>query len=67
VIPNAIVFSSALAFAPSIIRLGVWLVRPRQPLGGHTPGFMELLQGHLFNILLVGALLIAVKPCNPIM
>lgn len=45
----------ALAFIPSIIRLGVWLTRPWRPLGVHILGVSELAQGLLFNILLVGA------------
>ncbi|HEY2170310.1 MAG TPA: hypothetical protein VGJ30_11840, partial [Candidatus Angelobacter sp.] len=48
----------ALAFVPSIIRVGVWLARPWRPLGVHILGFSELLQGLLFNILLIGAFLI---------
>ncbi|HEY4678365.1 MAG TPA: YwiC-like family protein [Candidatus Angelobacter sp.] len=47
-----------LAFVPSLIRVGVWLARPWRPLGVHILGFSELLQGLLFNILLVGAFLI---------
>lgn len=47
-----------LAFVPSIIRIGVWVARPWRPLGVHILGFSELLQGLLFNILLVGAFFI---------
>ena len=45
----------ALAFVPPIIRLSIWLARPWRPLGIHIIGLSELLQGLLFNILLVGA------------
>jgi hypothetical protein len=48
----------ALAFVPSSIRVGVWLLRPWRPLGVHILGFSELLQGLLFNILLIGAFLL---------
>jgi hypothetical protein len=48
----------ALAFLPSIIRLGVWLATPWRPLGFHILGVSELLQGLLFNILLVGAFIV---------
>ena len=48
----------ALAFLPSIIRLGIWLATPWRPLGIHILGVSELLQGLLFNILLVGAFLV---------
>ena len=48
----------AIAFVPSIIRLSVWLARPWRPLGVHILGASELLQGLLFNILLVGAFLV---------
>jgi len=48
----------ALAFVPSIIRLGVWLARPWRPLGVHILGISELGQGLLFNILLVSAFLV---------
>jgi hypothetical protein len=48
----------ALAFVPSIIRVGVWLVRPWRPLGVHILGVSELLQGLLFNVLMIGAFLI---------
>jgi hypothetical protein len=48
----------ALVFVPSIIRVGVWLARPWRPLGVHILGLSELLQGLLFNILLVSAFLI---------
>lgn len=47
-----------LAFVPSIIRVGVWLATPWRPLRVHTLGLSELLQGLLFNILLVSAFLI---------
>jgi uncharacterized membrane protein len=47
-----------LAFVPSIIRVGVWLATLWRPLRVHTLGFSELLQGLLFNILLVSAFLI---------
>src|SRR6478672_1346971 len=47
----------ALAFVPSVIRVAVWLARPWRPLGVHILGFSELLQGLLFNILLIGAFL----------
>ena len=47
-----------LVFVPSIIRLGAWLARPWRPLRVHILGVTELLQGLLFNILLVGAFLI---------
>jgi hypothetical protein len=46
-----------IAFVPSVIRVAVWLARPWRPLGIHILGFSELLQGLLFNILLVGAFL----------
>lgn len=48
----------ALAFVPSITRLSIWLVRPWRPLGVHILGVSELLQGLMFNILLVGAFLL---------
>ncbi|MGB9121676.1 MAG: YwiC-like family protein [Candidatus Angelobacter sp.] len=48
----------ALAFVPSVIRVSVWLARPWRPLGVHILGLSELLQGLLFNILLVGAFLL---------
>jgi YwiC-like protein len=48
----------AIAFVPSIIRLGVWLARPWRPLGVHILGASELAQGLLFNILLVGAFVV---------
>jgi hypothetical protein len=48
----------ALAFIPSVIRAGIWLARPWRPLGVHILGFSELLQGLLFNIMLVGVFLI---------
>lgn len=48
----------ALAFVPSIIRVGVWLARPWRPLGVHILGVSELFQGLLFNILLIGAFLL---------
>lgn len=48
----------ALSFLPSIIRLGIWLARPWRPLGIHILGASELLQGLLFNILLVGAFVV---------
>jgi len=51
-------FLLALAFAPSVIRIAVWLVKPWQPLGIHILGFSELLQGLLFNILLIFAFII---------
>lgn len=51
-------FLLTLAFVPSIIRVGVWLARPWRPLRVHILGVAELLQGLLFNILLVGAFLI---------
>ncbi len=47
----------ALAFVPSVIRVVVWLVTPWRPLGIHLLGFSELLQGLLFNILLISAFL----------
>jgi hypothetical protein len=47
----------ALAFVPSVVRLSIWLVRPWRPLGIHILGVSELLQGLLFNILLIGAFL----------
>jgi 4-hydroxybenzoate polyprenyltransferase len=47
----------ALAFVPSVIRLSIWLVTPWRPLGVHILGVSELLQGLLFNILLIGAFL----------
>jgi hypothetical protein len=47
-----------LAFVPSIIRLGVWLARPWRPLGVHILGVSELLQGLLFNILLISAFVV---------
>lgn len=50
-------FLLALAFVPSVIRVGVWLVRTWRPLGVHILGVSELLQGLLFNILLIGAFL----------
>jgi hypothetical protein len=48
----------AVASVPSIIRLGIWLARPWRPLGIHIIGVSELLQGLLFNILLVGAFVV---------
>jgi uncharacterized membrane protein len=48
----------ALAFVPSIIRLVVWLARPWRPLGVHILGVSELLQGLLFNVLLISAFVI---------
>jgi|SRR6185437_16161159 len=48
----------ALAFVPSIIRVGVWLIRTWRPLSVHILGLSELLQGLLFNILLIGAFLL---------
>jgi hypothetical protein len=48
----------ALAFVPSVIRLGIWLATPWRPLRVDILGVAELLQGMLFNILLVGAFLI---------
>ncbi len=51
-------FLLALAFAPSVIRVAVWLVKPWQPLGIHILGFSELLQGLLFNVLLIFAFII---------
>ena len=48
----------ALAFVPSIIRLGIWLARPWRPLGVHILGISELLQGLLFNLLLIGAFVV---------
>ena len=50
-------FLLALAFVPSVIRVGVWLVRTWRPLGVHILGVSELLQGLLFNMLLIGAFL----------
>lgn len=47
-----------LAFVPSVIRVGIWLATPWRPLRVHILGVAELLQGLLFNILLVGAFLI---------
>src|SRR6185312_4846000 len=47
-----------LAFIPSVIRLGFWLARPWRPLRVHMLGVAELLQGLLFNVLLVAAFLI---------
>lgn len=47
-----------LAFIPAIIRLAVWVVRPWRPLGVHILGISELLQGVLFNALLVAAFLV---------
>lgn len=46
-----------LAFIPSVIRLAVWLAGPWRPLGVRVLGISELLQGLLFNILLIGAFL----------
>jgi hypothetical protein len=51
----------AIAFIPSIIRLSVWLARPWRPLGVHILGVGELLQGLLFNVLLVGAFVVRFK------
>ncbi|HSK43419.1 MAG TPA: YwiC-like family protein [Candidatus Binatia bacterium] len=48
----------AFTFVPSIIRFGIWLARPWRPLGVHILGVSELLQGLLFNVLLVGAFLV---------
>ena len=50
-------FLLALSFVPSLIRLSVWLARPWRPLGIHILGVSELLQGLLFNMLLIGAFL----------
>jgi hypothetical protein len=47
-----------LAFVPSVIRLAVWVASPWRPLGIHILGVSELLQGLLFNLLLVGAFLV---------
>ena len=47
-----------LTFIPAIIRLAVWIVRPWRPLGVHILGISELLQGVLFNALLVAAFLV---------
>ena len=51
-------FLLALAFVSSLIRLSVWLTRPWRPLGVHILGVSELLQGLLFNILMIGAFLL---------
>ena len=48
----------AIAFLPSIVRLGVWLARSWRPLGVHILGVSELGQGLLFNALLVGAFVV---------
>ena len=50
-------FLLTLAFVPSLIRLSVWLARPWRPLGVHILGVSELLQGLLFNILMISAFL----------
>jgi hypothetical protein len=47
-----------LAFIPAIVRLAVWIVRPWRPLGVHILGISELIQGVLFNALLVIAFLV---------
>ena len=47
-----------LTFIPAIVRLAVWIVRPWRPLGVHILGISELIQGVLFNALLVTAFLI---------
>jgi hypothetical protein len=47
-----------LAFIPPVVRLVVWVVRPWRPLGVHILGISELIQGMLFNALLVAAFLI---------
>ena len=47
-----------LAFIPAIVRLAVWILRPWRPLGVHILGISELLQGVLFNALLVAAFLV---------
>lgn len=47
-----------LAFVPSVVRLSIWLLTPWRPLGIHILGFSELLQGLLFNTLLIGAFLL---------
>lgn len=46
-----------LTFTPAVIRLAVWVVSPWRPLGVHILGISELLQGVLFNALLVNAFL----------
>ncbi|MGZ4877045.1 MAG: YwiC-like family protein [Candidatus Angelobacter sp.] len=46
-----------LAFLPSVIRLAVWVASPWRPLGIHILGFSELLQGLVFNVLLISAFL----------
>jgi hypothetical protein len=62
-------FSSTLAFAPSIIRFRR-MVGPRCG-GGWALTFLasgELLQGLLFNILLIGVFVVrGLKPFKPIM
>jgi len=48
----------AFAFVPSAVRVAVWMATPWRPLGVHILGVSELLQGLLFNILMIGAFLI---------
>jgi YwiC-like protein len=47
-----------LTLIPAVVRLAVWIVRPWRPLGVHILGISELVQGMLFNALLVTAFLI---------
>jgi MFS family permease len=48
----------ALAFVPPLIRVAVWLGRTWRPLGVHILGVSELLQGLLFNVLMIVAFLV---------
>jgi len=49
-----------LAFIPAVIRLAVWVIQPWRPLGVHILGISELIQGVLFNALLVATFLVHV-------
>ncbi|HET8892237.1 MAG TPA: YwiC-like family protein [Candidatus Angelobacter sp.] len=51
-------FFLGLTFIPAVIRLAVWVVLPWRPLRVHILGISELVQGVLFNALLVTAFLV---------
>ena len=55
---NLVPLLLGLTFIPAVIRLAVWIIRPWRPLGVHILGISELLQGVLFNALLVAAFLV---------
>jgi hypothetical protein len=44
-----------LTFIPAVVRLAVWIVRSWRPLGVHILGISELVQGIVFNGLLIAA------------